>query len=160
MPTSARGHVSKTLYQSAYLASLPSSATVEERSTCRFSESELSKRTVLALVMTVFTPMAHACGHYGSYPSSQTALLDTPHSLHFSSHLQRPTFNHSDLTSYLQFCGFHGLTANMAASQDELDIETFQRLSDTYQQDVQVRLSMTTCAVSSDLTLTGTSHSR
>lgn len=102
--------------------------------------------------MTALSPSANACGHYGSYPSFQASSLGPPHSLHFSSHLQRPTFNHSDLTSYLQFRGFHGLAANMAASQDELDMDAFQRLSDTYQPDVQVSLSKIICAVSLDLT--------
>jgi hypothetical protein len=94
---------------------------------------------VHALPMIALRSRADARGPYATYPSLRPIALGPARSLHFSSLVQCPTYDRSDLTSSLQCSGFYDFTATMASGQDELDMETFQRLSDTYQADVQVR---------------------
>lgn len=87
--------------------------------------------------------MVDACGPYGVHPSLPKLPLDAAQLSHFFSPSQYPAFGRPHLTSYLQFCDVHDLTATMASGREELDMETFQRLSDSYQADVQVRPSIT-----------------
>lgn len=89
--------------------------------------------------MTTFNPLEDACGHCDIYPVLQQAPLEPAQSLHSYLPYQYPAFAYPDLTSYLQFCDFQGLAASMTSEHDEVDMETFQRLSDSYQPDVQVR---------------------
>jgi hypothetical protein len=88
--------------------------------------------------MSTLGPVADASGHHDIHPSLRQIPLDPAPSLYLSSPAHYPFFDGSDLTSYLQYCGFHGLTATMALGQNGLDMENFQRLSDNYQPDVQV----------------------
>ena len=80
-----------------------------------------------------------ACGYPDTYPTLRHALSEPTQSLHFYLPLQCHVFYHPDLTSYLQFCELQGPIANMASEHETMDMERFQRLSDTYQPDVQVR---------------------
>jgi hypothetical protein len=103
------------------------------------ASSGLSARMVHALPMTALRSRADARGPYVTYPSLRPIALGPARSPHFSSLVQCPTYGRSDLTSSIQCSGFYDFTATMASGQDELDMEAFQRLSDTYQADVQVR---------------------
>jgi len=104
--------------------------------------------------------MADACAHYGICPSLRQVSVNAAQSFQFSSPLQHSAFDRSDLTSYLQFCNFHDFTATMASDQDEVDMEAFQRLSDNYQPDVQVRSLTDYVYALAGLTSVGTSHLR
>lgn len=86
------------------------------------------------------SPMDDPCDHCSADPSFRTAPFDSAPSLHFAPPLQHPVFSRVDLTSCLQFCDVHDFTATMASDQNEVDMEAFQRLSDSYQPDVQVRM--------------------
>jgi hypothetical protein len=90
--------------------------------------------------MTASSRMAAACGPDEVYPSVQRPPFHRAHLSHFHSAFQYAALSRSDLTSYLQFYRFRDLAATMPSDQDEVDMETFQRLSDNYQPDVQVRL--------------------
>jgi hypothetical protein len=94
---------------------------------------------VLAPPRTTLSPMADDCGHDGFYPVLRQVPLDQAQPLPLSSRFQYPALDRSDLTRCLQFCKFHDFTATMASNSGEVDMETFQRLSDNYQPDVQVR---------------------
>lgn len=89
--------------------------------------------------MKILSPMLDPCDHHSIDSSFQQAPVDLVQQLHFSAPLQYPAFERVDLTSYLQFCEPGGFAATMASDQNEVDMETFQRLSDSYQPDVQVR---------------------
>jgi hypothetical protein len=112
---------------------------VEGRSSRILSIRDQSVGRSLAPRRTILSPMADARGHDGFYPLLRQVPLDQAQPLHLSSRFQYPALDRSDLTPYLQFCKFHDFTATMASNSGEVDMETFQRLSDNYQPDVQVR---------------------
>lgn len=69
---------------------------------------------------------------------SQRTPLNPTESLHFLPASEYATVDRSDLTFNMQFCDPSGFADTMASDQDPVDMEAFQRLSNTYQPDVQV----------------------
>lgn len=92
--------------------------------------------------MTAFRSVADACAHHRPYSSLPPIPFCPAQSLYSHPALQPSAFHRSHLTSCPQFGPSPDLAATMAANQDEGDLETFQRLSDNYQTQAQVR-SMT-----------------
>lgn len=88
--------------------------------------------------MCIISPMADSSDHHDIYPLSRQAPHDPAESLHFYSPLQHSVFGPPDLTSNLQLYDFRHFTATMACDQNQVDMETFQRLSNSYQPDLQV----------------------
>lgn len=83
------------------------------------------------------------CTPDGIHPYTPRVLVNSAQTFHLYSSFQPSLPEHSDLTSCLQFSDHPDYSSTMEASQDEVDMETFQRLSDSYQPDIQVGLSLT-----------------
>jgi hypothetical protein len=82
--------------------------------------------------------MAITFGPQRESQHSQPTPLNPTRPLHYLPDSEYATANRSDLTSNMQFCDPSGFADIMASDQDPVDMEAFQRLSNTYQPDVQV----------------------
>lgn len=98
--------------------------------------------------LTTLGSLDDACGYSDTYPTLRHPLFDPTQPLQFHLPLQSHLFYHPDLTCYLQYCELQGgPIAKMASEQDTMDMERFQRLSDTYQPDVQGPLIRDKCSI-------------
>ena len=88
--------------------------------------------------MNALIPMANGGGHFGLPPSLRRAPFCSSQLSHLRPAPQHRALVRSDLTSNLQLRHCSDLAVTMAARQDQVDMETFQRLSENYQPNVQV----------------------